>query len=160
LAEEKNENESTLVERWLEDQLKWQKTAMAYFDSMVKSDDFLVNLGNAMRGSLLAGKPYPGTAAPDSATTSSESAADERIDKILFALHQIQGQLTDLQLTVDELAAKAQREPAEASATDHAGGTRRYRARTRSQRIKRESQTATTKPARPRTRASDRGGKA
>jgi hypothetical protein len=49
----------SLVERWIEDQREWQKTAMAYLDSMVKNDDFLVHLGNAMRGSLLAGKPYP-----------------------------------------------------------------------------------------------------
>ena len=40
---------------------------MAYLDSMVKNDDFLVHLGNAMRGSLLAGKPYP-TAAPAAAS--------------------------------------------------------------------------------------------
>ena len=51
--------DSSLVDRWIEDQREWQKTAMAYMDSMVKNDDFLVHLGNAMRGSLLAGKPYP-----------------------------------------------------------------------------------------------------
>ena len=49
----------SLVERWIEDQREWQKTAMSYLDSMVKNDEFLVHLGNAMRGSLLAGKPYP-----------------------------------------------------------------------------------------------------
>ena len=48
-----------IVERWLEDQQQWQRTVLAYLDSMTKNDDFLVHLGNAMRGSLLAGKPYP-----------------------------------------------------------------------------------------------------
>ena len=63
----------SLVERWFEDQREWQKTAMAYLDSIVKNDDFLVHLGNAMRGSLLAGKPYPaapaGPPSQETATT-------------------------------------------------------------------------------------------
>ena len=92
--------DSSLVERWIEDQREWQKTAMAYLDSMVKNDDFLVHLGNAMRGSLLAGKPYP--TAP--ATPPAEDApADDRLDRVLFALHEMQGQLTDLRLTLEEL---------------------------------------------------------
>lgn len=102
MAEEKQqpEREPTLVERWLEDQQQWQRTALAYLDSMVKNEDFLVHLGNAMRGSLLAGKPYP-TAAP--AETSAEAKPDERIDEILHALHQIQGDLQDLRMTLDTL---------------------------------------------------------
>ena len=59
MAEARDDNEPTLVERWLQDQQQWQRTLLAYLDSMVKNDDFLVHLGNAMRGSLLAGKPYP-----------------------------------------------------------------------------------------------------
>ena len=39
--------DSSLVERWIEDQREWQKTARAYLDSMVKNDEFLVHLGNA-----------------------------------------------------------------------------------------------------------------
>ena len=90
----------SLVERWIEDQREWQKTAMAYLDSMVKNDDFLVHLGNAMRGSLLAGKPYPtATAAPPA----QDAPADDRLDRVLFALHEMQGQLNDLRLTLDEL---------------------------------------------------------
>ena len=92
----------SLVERWIEDQREWQKTAMAYLDSMVKNDDFLVHLGNAMRGSLLAGKPYPTAAAP-AAPTVQEAPADDRLDRVLFALHEMQGQLNDLRLTLDEL---------------------------------------------------------
>ena len=90
----------SLVERWIEDQREWQKTAMAYLDSMVKNDEFLVHLGNAMRGSLLAGKPYP-TAA--STPPAQEQPADDRLDRVLFALHEMQGQLNDLRLTLDEL---------------------------------------------------------
>ena len=93
---------SSLVERWIEDQREWQKTAMAYLDSMVKNDEFLVHLGNAMRGSLLAGKPYPTASAP-AAPAAPEAPADDRLDRVLFALHEMQGQLTDLRLTLDEL---------------------------------------------------------
>ena len=92
----------TLVERWIEDQREWQKTAMAYLDSMVKNDEFLVHLGNAMRGSLLAGKPYP-TAPAQAAPAAQEAPADDRLDRVLFALHEMQGQLNDLRLTLDEL---------------------------------------------------------
>lgn len=90
----------SLVERWIEDQREWQKTATAYLDSMVKNDDFLVHLGNAMRGSLLAGKPYPTAPA---ATAAQDAPPDDRLDRVLFALHEMQGQLNDLRLTVDEL---------------------------------------------------------
>jgi len=93
--------DTSLVERWIEDQREWQKTAMAYLDSMVKNDEFLVHLGNAMRGSLLAGKPYP-TAAP-AAPPAQEAPPDDRLDRVLFALHEMQGQLTDLRFALDEL---------------------------------------------------------
>jgi hypothetical protein len=94
----------SLVERWIEDQREWQKTAMSYLDSMVKNDDFLVHLGNAMRGSLLAGKPYPtATPPPPAASAAQEAPADDRLDRVLFALHEMQGQLNDLRLTLDEL---------------------------------------------------------
>jgi hypothetical protein len=91
----------SLVERWIEDQREWQKTAMSYLDSMVKNDEFLVHLGNAMRGSLLAGKPYPTAAA--AAPPAQDAPADDRLDRVLFALHEMQGQLNDLRLTVEEL---------------------------------------------------------
>jgi len=90
----------SLVDRWIEDQREWQKTAMAYLDSMVKNDDFLVHLGNAMRGSLLAGKPYPTAPA---APPAQDAPPDDRLDRVLFALHEMQGQLNDLRLTLDEL---------------------------------------------------------
>ena len=92
--------DSSLVDRWIEDQRQWQKTAMAYLDSMVKNDDFLVHMGNAMRGSLLAGKPYPTAPA---APPAQDVPPDDRLDRVLFALHEMQGQLNDLRLTLDEL---------------------------------------------------------
>ena len=68
---------------------------------MVKNDDFLVHLGNAMRGSLLAGKAYPTQPAPGAAAPA--SPADDRLDQVLFAVHQLQGQIEDLRMTLDEL---------------------------------------------------------
>lgn len=115
MAEEQSKNERPLVERWLEDQQEWQKTMLRYMDTMANNEEFLVHLGNAMRGSLLAGKPYPGTepagpppvasADSDNDHTADAVPADDRLDRILFALHEIQGQLNDLHLTVERLAA-------------------------------------------------------
>jgi hypothetical protein len=104
--------DSSLVERWIEDQREWQKTAMAYLDSMVKNDDFLVHLGNAMRGSLLAGKPYPTATAAPAPVPAPEAPADDRLDRVLFALHEMQGQLSDLRLTLEELRNSGKGKPA------------------------------------------------
>ncbi len=110
MAEDNNENARPLVERWLEEQQEWQRTMLRYMDTMANNEEFLVHLGNAMRGSLLAGKPYPGTAANQADTEAPSAGAeaqpgDDRLDRILFALHEIQGQLNDLQLTVESLVA-------------------------------------------------------
>jgi hypothetical protein len=100
--------EPTLVERWVDEQQQWQRTLLTYLDSMAKNEDFLVHLGNAMRGSLLAGKPYP---RPEPAAGAApETPVDDRIDRILHALHQIEGQLTDLRFSVDELKAGRKRD--------------------------------------------------
>ena len=115
-ADGKTAKDSTLVERWLEDQRDWQRTAMAYLDSMVKNEDFLVHLGNAMRGSLLAGKPYP-TTAPAGQPAAQEAPADDRLDQVLFALHQIQGQLTDLRLALDDVRSSGKGLPSVMPAT-------------------------------------------
>ena len=103
VVDEQPKPEPTLVDRWLDEQQQWQKTLLTYLDSLAKNEDFLVHLGNAMRGSLLAGKPYPRPEA--AAAAAPESAADDRLDRILHALHEIEGQLTDLKLSVDELKA-------------------------------------------------------
>ena len=103
MVEEQPKPDPTLADRWLDEQQQWQKTLLTYVDSLAKNEDFLVHLGNAMRGSLLAGKPYP---RPEAAgATAPETPADDRLDRILHALHQIEGQLTDLKLSVDELKA-------------------------------------------------------
>ena len=101
MVEEQPKPEPTLVDRWLDEQQQWQKTLLTYLDSLGKNEDFLVHLGNAMRGSLLAGKPYPRAEA--AAAAAPETAADDRLDRILHTLHQIEGQLTDLKLSVAEL---------------------------------------------------------
>ena len=105
MTDEKAENEPTLVDKWIKEQQEWQKTATAYFDSLVKNDDFLVHLGNAMRGSLLAGKPYPGSQAQEPERAESP-IPDDRIDEILHTLHRLQGEIADLRMTVAELAAR------------------------------------------------------
>lgn len=108
MADSDPENEPTIVERWLEDQQQWQRTMLAYLDSMTKNDDFLVHLGNAMRGSLLAGKPYPtappaGTAPAGPAAPAPDAPPDDRLDKVLFALHQLEGEVRDLQMAMDDI---------------------------------------------------------
>ena len=107
VVEEQPKPEPTLVDRWVEEQQQWQKTLLTYIDSLGKNEEFLVHLGNAMRGSLLAGKPYPRPEA--AAAAAPETAADDRLDRILHALHQIEGQLTDLKFTVDELKASVKK---------------------------------------------------
>lgn len=127
MAEEQNKDDRPFVERWLEEQKEWQKTMLTYVDTMANNEDFLVHLGNAMRGSLLAGKPYPGTSAPSgtSAEASEDAAASqEQLDRILFTLHEMQGQLNDLQLTVDRLVAdKAPAVPSDSPAPPLQFGT-------------------------------------
>jgi hypothetical protein len=98
-----------LVERWLAEQQQWQRTVLTYLDSMAKNDEFLVHLGNAMRGSLLAGKAYPTTPAPGASAP--ETPADDKLDQILFALRQLDGQVKDLRLSVDELKAMKKPKP-------------------------------------------------
>jgi hypothetical protein len=98
-----NPSDPPLIERWLREQQQWQRTFTTYLDSMVKNEDFLVHLGNAMRGSLLAGKAYPTPGAP--AAVAPENPADDRLDQILFALRQLEGPVQDLRLTLDELRA-------------------------------------------------------
>jgi hypothetical protein len=109
VADAKAEDEPTILDRWLQEQLQWQRTMLTYLDSLAKNDEFVVHLGNAMRGSLLAGKPYPTPTAPGA--QSEESPADDRLDRILFALHQLQGQVQDLAMSLEEIRG-ARRTPA------------------------------------------------
>ena len=111
MSEAKGDNPPPLVERWLQEQQQWQRTILGYLDSMVKNEEFLVHLGNAMRGSLLAGKPYPGMPAAVPAPAAEEDKAppaDDRLDQLLFAIHQLQGQVQDLGMTLDEVRKELQ----------------------------------------------------
>jgi len=107
VADDKTTNEAPLIERWLAEQQQWQRTFLTYMDSMVKSEDFLVHLGNALRGSLLAGKAYPTPPPPSAAAP--ETPGEDKLDQILFALRQLEGQVQDLRLTLDELKAEKKR---------------------------------------------------
>ena len=139
MAEDKANNEPTLVERWLQEQQQWQRTLLGYLDSMVKNEEFLVHLGNAMRGSLLAGKPYPTT---PPGTAPEQTPADDRIDQVLFALHQLQGQIQDLGMTLEEIR-DAVKNGSPASAAPRRPGGRATGKR---------ATTATPRPPRPRGR--------
>jgi len=79
---------------------------------MVKNEDFLVHLGNALRGSLLAGKAYPTT--PPPTATAPETPSDDKLDQILFALRKLEGEVQDLRLTLDELKGEKKRAPKKA----------------------------------------------
>jgi hypothetical protein len=107
MADDKKTDDLPLIERWLAEQQQWQRTFTTYMDSLVKNEDFLVNLGNAMRGSLLAGKPYPTQPPPTAAAP--ETPSEDKLDQILFALRQLEGQVHDLRLTLDELKADKKR---------------------------------------------------
>jgi hypothetical protein len=109
VAQEKTNEEPPLIERWLAEQQKWQRTLLTYLDSMVKNDEFLVHLGNAMRGSLLAGKPYP--TPPPPGASSPENPTDDKLDQVLFALRQLQGEVQDLKLSLDELRTARETKP-------------------------------------------------
>jgi hypothetical protein len=98
-----------LIERWLAEQQQWQRTFLTYMDSMVKNDEFLVHLGNAMRGSLLAGKAYPTT--PPPGASSPETPADDKLDQILFTLRKLEGEVHDLRLSLDELKGAKKKGP-------------------------------------------------
>jgi len=109
VADDKTNNDPSLIERWLAEQQQWQRTFLTYMDSMVKNDDFLVHLGNALRGSLLAGKAYP-TQPPPSASAP-ETPSDDRLDQILFAVRRLEGEVHDLKLTLAELKGERNQVP-------------------------------------------------
>ena len=101
------DDEKSLAERWYEEQQAWQRTMREYADSMVKDEQFLMHLGNAMRGSLLAGVPYP-QAAPAAGGFDAAAPAEggsEALAEILFTLKRIDGRLRDLEASVEDLAA-------------------------------------------------------
>ena len=116
MADEKTHYDPSLIERWLTEQQQWQRTLLTYMDSMVKNDEFLTHLGNALRGSLLAGKPYP--TQPPPAASAPDTPGEDKLDQILFALRQLEGQVHDLRLTLDELKGVKKRPRKEAQRPD------------------------------------------
>ncbi len=97
--------EKSLAERWYEEQQAWQKTMRDYADSMAKDENFLMHLGNAMRGSLLAGTPYP-----QQPTFSDENAgppSDEILAEVLFTLKRLEGRLRDIEASIEDLRASS-----------------------------------------------------
>ena len=114
MADDKTNHDPSLIERWLTEQQQWQRTFLTYMDSMVKNDEFLVHLGNALRGSLLAGKAYP--TQPPPSESAPETPSDDKLDQILFALRRLEGEVHDLKLTLDELKGERKRPAKKAAA--------------------------------------------
>ncbi len=97
-------DEKSLAERWLEEQQAWQQSMRAYANAMVTDEQFLMHLGNAMRGSLLAGAPYP---QHSPFVAAAEPAAAETLAEILFTLKRVDGRLRDLEAALSALASSA-----------------------------------------------------
>jgi hypothetical protein len=88
------------AQQWEREQQNWQRLLLAYADSTARDENFLIHLGNAMRGSLLAGKPYPGTVPEDRPPVNASMTNDE----VVFALRRLDGQVNELVAAVDALA--------------------------------------------------------
>jgi hypothetical protein len=88
-----------LAQQWADEQEQWQRMMLSYADAAVRDESFLVHLGNAMRGSLLAGKPYPGTTSEPPPAKNATMANDE----VVFALRRLEGRLGELVSAVDAL---------------------------------------------------------
>ncbi len=90
----------TPAQRWAAEQQNWQQLLLSYADASAQDEQFLTHIGNAMRGSLLAGKPYPG-----STNDSNKDRVDATMsnDEVVFALRRLEGQVSDLIRTVDVL---------------------------------------------------------
>jgi hypothetical protein len=104
----------TLFDRWQKEQQSWQKLVIDYVDKAATDETFLTNLGNAMRGSLLANKPYPGTSAGGGEAR--RDAERSELDEVVFAVRRLEGQLLDLTMAVEKLTASLT--PTHVSASD------------------------------------------
>ena len=113
------EQPQSLFERWQKEQQNWQRLITDYVDKASTDESFLINLGNAMRGSLLANKPYPGTAptgvAGDTAGQQSE------IDEVVFAVRRLEGQISELTMAIDRLGTHELTAPKKKSSTPKQG---------------------------------------
>src|SRR5262245_26623952 len=80
----------SLHERWQNEQREWQQLITSFIDRAAMDESFLVHMGKAMRGSLLAGKPYPAM----SSDTSAPPAAS--LDEVIFSVRRLEAQVADL----------------------------------------------------------------
>jgi hypothetical protein len=92
----------TLSQQWETEQQNWQQMLLSYADSASADEQFLVHIGNAMRGSLMAGRPYPGSTLdpPGQDKINSTMANDE----VVFALRRLEGQVGALTAALDDVA--------------------------------------------------------
>lgn len=113
--------DKSLAERWYDEQVAWQKTMREYADSLAKDENFLMHLGNAMRGSLLAGTPYPQQNAFGAEQPA--PAQGEVLAEILFTLKRLDGRMRDLEAAIESLGAgrDGARSGAQDGAQDGAG---------------------------------------
>jgi hypothetical protein len=93
------QSEVTLTEQWQTEQRNWQHLLQTFADSAAQDENFLMHVGNAMRGSLLAGKPYPGTALEQPGKVDATMTSDE----VVFAVRRLEGQITALTAAIDAL---------------------------------------------------------
>ena len=98
------------AQRWEAEQQNWQQLLLSYADASAQDEQFLTHIGNAMRGSLLAGKPYPG-----STNDPKKDRVDATMsnDEVVFALRRLEGQVSDLIRTVDVLISRGAASPPE-----------------------------------------------
>lgn len=94
---ENEEEAKSAAERWFEEQQAWQQTMREYSDAMMKDEQFITHLGNAMRGSLLAGTAYPQASPPG---MDAPVPGADKLDEVLFALKRVEGRLRDLEAAV------------------------------------------------------------
>ena len=94
MADDKTDNDPPLIERWLAEQQQWQRTLLTYSIrwSRTTISSFISATRCAARCSRA--KPYPTAAAAGAAAP--ETPADDTLDQMLFAVHQIEGQMQDL----------------------------------------------------------------
>jgi hypothetical protein len=98
---DENQDGPPLLEQWQEEQRSWQRLILSYLDTAATDETFLTNMGNAMRGSLLANKPYPGTSPGGGASSAAIETSD--LDEVAFAVRRLEGQVLELTMVVEAL---------------------------------------------------------
>jgi hypothetical protein len=91
----------SVLEQWQEEQRNWQRLILSYVDTAATDEAFLTNLGNAMRGSLLANKAYPGTSPGGGTSAAAIESSD--LDEVAFAVRRLEGQVLELTIVVEAL---------------------------------------------------------